>query len=55
MIGNDHVRFGRGPSGAGPACLAPRRTAYLASCLTERLLLAPRHSPTMSGMGSKRL
>jgi hypothetical protein len=30
MIGNDHVRFGRGPSGKGPAQLAPRLTAYLA-------------------------
>jgi hypothetical protein len=29
-IGNDHIRFGRGPSGAGPAQLAPRLTAYLA-------------------------
>src|SRR6266853_4902258 len=29
MIGNGHVRFGRGPSGKGPAQLAPRPTAYL--------------------------
>jgi Type II intron maturase/AI2M/AI1M-like, HNH endonuclease len=30
MIGNDHVRFGRGSSGKGPATLAPRPTTYLA-------------------------
>jgi hypothetical protein len=29
MIANDHVRFGRGSSGKGPAKLAPRPTAYL--------------------------
>ena len=29
MTGNGHVRFGRGPSGKGPAQLAPRPTAYL--------------------------
>jgi hypothetical protein len=30
MIGNDHVRFGRGSSGKGPATLAPRPMTYLA-------------------------
>ena len=41
MTGNGHVRFGRGPSGKGPAQLAPRPTAYLTEPTGARLAQVP--------------
>jgi hypothetical protein len=39
MIANDHIRFGRGASGKGPARLAPRPTTYLTTTSSERWYL----------------
>jgi hypothetical protein len=48
MIGNDHVRFGRRPSGKGPATLAPRPMAHLAR---RGLPRRPRPAPARRGRG----